>query len=58
MTKKQNCVLCTDSLIVHLKTNDIYKDVVEENERRFDTSSYGLEMGSLKEDYEELSKQY
>ena len=56
MTKKQNCVLCTDSLIVHLKTNDIYKDVVEENERRFDTSSYGLEMGSLKEDYEKLSK--
>ena len=25
------------------KNNDIYKDVVEENETRFDTSSYGLE---------------
>ena len=44
MTKKQSCVLCTDSFIVYIKTNHIYKDVVEENETRFDTPSYGLEM--------------
>ena len=44
MTKKQSCVLCTDSFIVYIKTNDIYKDFVEENETRFDTPSYGLEM--------------
>ena len=27
----------TDSFIAHIKTNDIYKDIVENVERRFDT---------------------
>ena len=55
--KAKLCVMYRQFHCVH-KNNDIYKDVVEENERSFDTSSYGLEMGSLKEDYEKLSKQY
>ena len=30
----------TDSLIVYLKTNDSYKDILEDVETRFDTSDY------------------
>ena len=33
----------TDSLVAYIKTNDIYKDVAEDVERRFDTSNYGLD---------------
>ena len=30
----------TDSLIVHLKTDDTYKDIAEDVETRFDISNY------------------
>ena len=30
----------TDSFIVHVKTNDIYKDIAEDVEKRFDTSNF------------------
>ena len=33
----------TDSLVAYIKTDDIYKDVAEDVERRFDTSNYGLD---------------
>ena len=33
----------TDSLIVHIKAGDIYKDIAEDVETRFDTSNYELE---------------
>ena len=33
----------TDSFIVHLKTGDIYEDITEDVETRFDTSSHDLE---------------
>ena len=33
----------TGSFIVHVKTNNIYKDIVEDNERRFDTSNFELD---------------
>ena len=33
----------TDSFIVHAKTDDVYKDIVEEVETRFDTSNFELE---------------
>ena len=39
--QKQNCV--TDSVIVCIKTDDIYKDIAEEVETRFDTSNYELD---------------
>ena len=38
----QNAKLCymdTDSFIVHVKTDDIYKDIVVDVETRFDTSN-------------------
>ena len=33
----------TDSFIVYLKTDDIYKDIAEDVETRFDTSNYELD---------------
>ena len=33
----------TDSFIVYTKTEDIYKDIVEDVEKRFDTSHYELD---------------
>ena len=33
----------TDSFIVHVKTDDIYKDVTEDVETRLNTSSYKLD---------------
>ena len=33
----------TDNFFVYIKTNDIYKDIAEEVETRFDTSNYELE---------------
>ena len=32
----------TDSFIFHVETEDIYEDIVEEVEKRFDTSSFEL----------------
>ena len=32
----------TDSFIVHVKTGDIYKDITEDVETKFDTSNYEL----------------
>ena len=41
----QNANLCymdTDSFIVHVKTDDIYKDIAEDVQTKFDTSNYEL----------------
>ena len=38
--KAKLCYMDTDSLIVHLKINCIYKDITEDVETRFDTSNY------------------
>ena len=37
MVKKENCVcyMDTDSCIVYIKTNDIYKDIAEDVETRY-----------------------
>ena len=32
----------TDSFVVHVKTDDIYKDIAENVETRFDTSNFDL----------------
>ena len=37
------CYMDTDSFIVYIKTDDIYKDIAEDVETRFDTSNYELE---------------
>ena len=36
-----------DSFIVYIKTDNIYKDIVEDVETRFDTSDYELECNSI-----------
>ena len=33
----------TNGFIVNIKTNDIYKDIAEDAETRFDTSNYELD---------------
>ena len=37
------CYMDTDSFIVHVKTDDIYKDIAEDVETRFDTSNYEID---------------
>ena len=32
-----------DSFIVHVKTDDIYKDMAKDDETRFDTSNYKID---------------
>ena len=36
------CYMNTDSFIVHVKTDDIYKDIAEDVETRFDTLDFEL----------------
>ena len=38
--KLKLCYMDTDSLIVYVKTVDIYKDIAKDVESRFDTSNY------------------
>ena len=38
--KSKLCYMYTDSFIVYMKTNDIYKDIPKDIETRFDTSKY------------------
>ena len=48
MAKKTKlCYMDTDSFIVYIKIDDIYKDIVVDVETRFDTSNYGLECNSI-----------
>ena len=37
----------TDSFIVHIKTDGIYKDIAEDVEAKFDTSDYKLHCNSI-----------
>ena len=39
---EKSCYMDTDSFVVHVKTNDIYKDIAEDVER-FDTSNFELD---------------
>ena len=57
MVKKENCVryMDTDSCIVYIKTNDIYKDIAEDVETRFDTSNYELDRPLPKVKNEEVT---
>ena len=41
--KAKVCYMDTDSFIVYIKTDAIYKEVTEDVERRFDTSNYELD---------------
>ena len=37
------CYMDTDSFILHIKTDDIYKDIAEVAEVRFDTLNYEID---------------
>ena len=37
------CYMDTNSFIAHVKTDDIYKDIAEDVEKRFDTSNYEID---------------
>ena len=37
------CYMDTDSFIMHIKTEDFYKDVADDVEKRLDTSNYGID---------------
>ena len=47
--KTKLCSMDTESIIVYIKTNDIYKDIAEDIETRFDISNYELGHHYLKE---------
>ena len=38
--RKQDCYMDTDSFVMHIKTEDFYKDIADDVERWFDTSNY------------------
>ena len=42
------CYMDTDSFIIYVKTDDIYKDIAEDVVRRFDTPNYELQRPLLK----------
>ena len=42
--KVKMCSMDTDSFIVYIKTDNIYKDIAEDVETRFDTSNYQLDI--------------
>ena len=37
------CYIDTDSFIMHVKTEDFYKDIADDAEKRFDTSNYEVD---------------
>ena len=41
--KAKLCYMDTDSFIVHVKTDDIFKDIAEDVETRFDSSNFEIE---------------
>ena len=41
--KLKLCYMDTNGFIVYIKTDDIYKDIAEDVETRFDTSNYELD---------------
>ena len=48
MVKRKLCYMDTDSFLVYIKTNDVYKDIAEGVGTRFDTSHYDLDKLLLK----------
>ena len=44
--KTELCYMDTDSCIVYIKTDDVYKNIAEDVKTRFDTSNYLVECNS------------
>ena len=47
--KVKLCYMDTDSFIVYIKKHDIYKDIAEDTDTRFDTLNYELDRPLPKE---------
>ena len=45
--KAKLCYMDTDTFIVYMKTDDIYKDIAEDVETRFNTSNHESECDSI-----------
>ena len=45
--KAKLCYMDTDSFIVYVKIDDIYKDIAEDVETRLETTNYELEYNSI-----------
>ena len=43
------CYMDLDSFIIHIKTEDLYKDITNDVEKRFDTSNYEVNRPLSKE---------
>ena len=43
LKKAKLCYTDTDSFIIHVKTEDIYKDIAEDVQTRFDTLNYEID---------------
>ena len=57
MMKKQDCVIYIHYIhcfIVYIKTDNIYKDITEDVESRFDTSNYELDRPLPKGKYKKV----
>ena len=39
----QNCFMDTDSFTIHIKTKDVYEDIADDVEKRFDISNYEVD---------------
>ena len=52
--KAELCYMDTDSFIVYIKTDDIYKDIAEDVETQFNTSNYELDRPMPKEKYKKV----
>ena len=48
------CYMDRDSFIIYIKTEDIYKDIAEIVETRFDTSNYELDRPLSKGKYKKV----
>ena len=46
--KAKQCYMDTNIIRAYIKTDDIYKDIAEDVEKRFDTSNYELDRSLLK----------
>ena len=44
----KHCCMDTDSFIIHVKIDDIYKDIAEDIETRFDASKFEIDRSLLK----------
>ena len=45
--KVNSSYIDTDSFVIYIKTDDIYKDIAEDVETRFNTSNYESERNSI-----------